>query len=74
MMLAQQQASLGGAAAGRPAMEAQEAAQLQQVLAQLPPDEAEEMVMAIAQQKAVEQGGTPTEDALPGGGGAPIRE
>tara|TARA_A100001391_G_scaffold153779_2_gene111632 strand:- start:4756 stop:6549 length:1794 start_codon:yes stop_codon:yes gene_type:complete len=74
LIQAEQQANLGGAAAGKPAIEAQEKAQLQQLLASLPPDEAEEMIMAIAQQQA--GGEVPVDDtgeALPGGGGAPIR-
>jgi len=71
MMQAEQQAKLGGAAAGKPAIEAQQAAQLQQLMAQLPPDEAEAMMAAVSGQEA---GVEPEmEDALPGGGGAPIR-
>lgn len=72
MMMAEQQAKLGGAAAGKPAIEAQQMAQLQQMMAQMPPDEAEAMAMAIAEAQA---GGAPEapEEALPGGGGAPIR-
>jgi hypothetical protein len=74
MMMAEQQAKLGGAAAGKPAIEAQQAAQVQQMLAQLPPEEAEAMALAIAQQQAGETPEeVPTEEALPGGGGAPIR-
>jgi hypothetical protein len=74
LIQAEQQAKLGGAAAGKPAMEAKEQAQLQQLLASLPPEEAEAMVMAMAQQQS--GGEAPVEGAeesLPGGGGAPIR-
>jgi hypothetical protein len=73
MIMAEQQAKLGGAAAGRPAIEAQQLAQLQQMMAQLPPDEAEAMANALAEKGL---GGTEepeAEDALPEGGGAPIR-
>tara|TARA_R110000824_G_scaffold76290_3_gene193347 strand:- start:108 stop:1901 length:1794 start_codon:yes stop_codon:yes gene_type:complete len=74
MMQAEQQANLGGAAAGKPAIEAQQLAQLQQMMAQLPPEEAEAMATALAEKGL---GGTveepETEDVLPGGGGAPIR-
>tara|TARA_R100001443_G_scaffold19914_1_gene31735 strand:- start:2150 stop:3934 length:1785 start_codon:yes stop_codon:yes gene_type:complete len=71
MMQAEQQAKLGGAAAGRPAIEADQAQQVQQLMQTLPPEDAARLA---------EQLGTPIEgaeelmeDALPGGGGAPIR-
>ena len=71
MIQAEQQAKLGGAAAGRPAIEAGQAQQVQQLMQTLPPEDAARLA---------EQLGTPIEgaeelmeDALPGGGGAPIR-
>tara|TARA_R100000426_G_scaffold84254_1_gene63299 strand:+ start:12 stop:800 length:789 start_codon:yes stop_codon:yes gene_type:complete len=73
-ILAEQQAKLGGAAAGRPALEAQEQARLQQVLESLPPEEAEQIVLDMANQQAAEEANQAPEEALPGGGGAPIRE
>jgi len=66
---AEAQRSLGGAAAGRPAMEAQQMAQIQEVMAQLPPEEA----AALADQVAGGAGGAAPEEAMPAGGGAPIR-
>ena len=74
MIMAEQQAKLGGAAAGRPAIEAQQMAQLQQLMAQLPPEEAEAMANALAEQGLGGAAPEPeTEEALPGGGGSPIR-
>ena len=74
MIMAEQQAKLGGAAAGRPAIEAQQLAQLQQMMAQLPPEEAEAMATALAEKGLGGAGPEPeAEDALPEGGGAPIR-
>ena len=60
----QAQESLGGAAAGRPAIEAQQDAEIQELIAQLSPEEAAAM--------ATQMGGP--EAALAAGGGAPIRE
>lgn len=60
----QAQESLGGAAAGRPAIEAQQDAEMQELIAQLSPEEAAAM--------AAQMGGP--EAALAAGGGAPIRE
>ncbi len=71
MIQAEQTAKLGGAAAGRPAMEAQQAAQVQQLMQTLPPEDA----LALAEELGapVPSGEVATEDVLPGGGGAPIR-
>tara|TARA_R110001583_G_scaffold22134_3_gene83328 strand:- start:107 stop:1897 length:1791 start_codon:yes stop_codon:yes gene_type:complete len=73
MVMAEQQAKLGGAAAGRPAIEAQQLAQLQQMMAQLPPEEAEAMATALAEKGLGGVEEPEAEDALPEGGGAPIR-
>ena len=69
MMQAEQQAKLGGAAAGQPAIDAKE--QMQQELMQMEPEQA---ALAL-QQAGIEIPGTEelAEDALAGGGGAPIR-
>jgi hypothetical protein len=76
-MEAEAQAKLGGAAAGKPAMEAQETqqvteqdAQIEQEIANLNPEEAalfEALIAAEAQ-------GQPPDAALAAGGGAPIRD
>ena len=64
-MQAQQAQMLGGAAAGEPAIEQQEQAQLAQAMEQMTPDQLNALLEA-------EMGGP--EDALAAGGGAPIRE
>mgnify|MGYP003114149955 CR=1 FL=1 len=69
MMQAEQQAKLGGAAAGKPAMEAGE--KMQEELAAMDPEEAADI---MAQMGLITPGEEElAEDALPGGGGAPIR-
>jgi hypothetical protein len=69
MMQAEQQAKLGGAAAGEPALQAQE--QLEQELMAMDPDDA---AAALAQAGVqVPEGQQPAEESLVGGGGAPIR-
>ena len=47
---AQAQASLGGAAGGKPFIEAQQLAQLQQMMAQMPPKQAEAMAAKLSEQ------------------------
>jgi hypothetical protein len=69
MMQAEQQAKLGGAAAGKPAIDANQ--KIQEELMQMDPEQA---ALAL-QQAGIEIPGSEelAEDALPGGGGAPIR-
>ena len=71
MIQAEQTAKLGGAAAGRPVIEAQQAAQAQQLLETLPPEEAAALAAKLG--APVEGTEVATEEVLPGGGGAPIR-
>ena len=68
MLQAEQQAKLGGAAAGAPALEAQQAEQLAAQMAEMPPEQAVVLAEQIAQAE-----GTSLDEILPGGGGAPIR-
>ena len=63
-MMAAQAQSLGGAAAGKPAIEAQQQAEVEAAMAELPPD-----LLA-----AMLGGEASPEEALAAGGGAPIRE
>jgi len=69
MMQAEQQAKLGGAAAGKPVIDANQ--KIQEELMQMDPEQA---ALAL-QQAGIEIPGSEelAEDALPGGGGAPIR-
>ena len=72
MAQAESQASLGGAAGGEAYIQAQQLQQLQQLMEQLPPEEAAKMRETLARQAGIEN---PTvSDAMPAGGGAPIRE
>jgi|TARA_R110002020_G_scaffold4088_6_gene17998 hypothetical protein len=71
MAQAEQQAKLGGAAAGRPAIEAEQAAQIQKMMQTLPPEEAAKLAEELG--SPIEGASELMEDALPGGGGAPIR-
>ena len=69
---ADQQASLGGAAGGKPYIEAQQLAQVQEAMSQMSPEQATALKEQIAQKTGID---IPTPgDALPAGGGAPIRE
>ena len=52
-------ASLGGAAGGEAYLEAQKMAQLQQLMAQLPPEEAAALAAEISEQSGVDIGGMP---------------
>ena len=71
MAQAEQQAKLGGASAGRPAIEAEQAAQIQKMMQTLPPEEAAKLAEELG--SPIEGASELMEDALPGGGGAPIR-
>ena len=68
VLQSEQQAKLGGAAAGAPALEAQQAEQLAAQMAEMPPEQAVVLAEQIAQAE-----GTSLDEILPGGGGAPIR-
>jgi len=67
----QAQSSLGGAAGGEAYLQAQQVAQLQQMMEQLPPEEAAKMRQSIAEQAGINL--PSPEEAVPGGG-APVRE
>jgi hypothetical protein len=72
MAQAEAQASLGGAAGGEAYIQQQQIAQIQQMISQMSPEDALRMKEALAQQTGID---IPLpEDALPAGGGAPVRE
>jgi len=72
MMQAEQQAALGGAAGGKPFIQAQQVQQMQELLAQLPPEKAAQVAKQISQTAGVDI--PMPQDALPAGGGSPVRE
>ena len=69
---AEAQASLGGAAGGEAYIQQQQIAQIQQMISQMSPEDALKMKEALAQQTGIDI--PMPEDALPAGGGAPVRE
>tara|TARA_R110002051_G_scaffold317630_1_gene399011 strand:- start:2561 stop:4348 length:1788 start_codon:yes stop_codon:yes gene_type:complete len=72
MAQAESQASLGGAAGGEAYIQAQQLAQLEQVMAQLPPEAAAKMRASLSEKMGLD---VPSpEELLTEGGGAPIRE
>ena len=72
MAQAEAQASLGGAAGGEAYIQQQQIAQIQQMISQMSPEDALKMKEALAQQTGIDI--PMPEDALPAGGGAPVRE
>jgi hypothetical protein len=70
---AQAAASLGGAAGGQPYIEAQQLAQVQQAMQEMSPEQAMALKKQIAEKTGIDIPATP-EDALPAGGGSPVRE
>ena len=72
MAQAEAQASLGGAAGGEAYIQQQQIAQIQQMISQMSPEDALRMKEALAQQTGIDI--PMPEDALPAGGGAPVRE
>ena len=70
MMQAEQQAKLGGAAAGAPALDAQR--RVEEELMAMDPEQASAALQQMGIPVPADE--TPVEEALPGGGGAPIRE
>tara|TARA_R100001443_G_scaffold30696_1_gene44507 strand:+ start:2247 stop:4034 length:1788 start_codon:yes stop_codon:yes gene_type:complete len=71
MIQAEQQAAMGGAAGGKPFIEAQKAAELAAAMESMPVEQVKALKDAIAEKTGVD---IPIpEAALPAGGGAPIR-
>ncbi len=72
MAQAEAQASLGGAAGGEAYIQQQQIAQIQQMVSQLPPEQAQQVRAAVAKQAGFDL--PAADEALAAGGGAPIRE
>lgn len=72
MAQAEAQASLGGAAGGEAYIQQQQIAQIQQMVSQLPPDQAQQVRAVVAEQAGLDL--PAADEALAAGGGAPIRE
>jgi hypothetical protein len=72
MAQAEAQASLGGAAGGEAYIQQQQIAQIQQMVSQLPPEQAQQVRAVVAEQAGLDL--PAADEALAAGGGAPIRE